>query len=290
MSPSLPTSIVLFTAITWLAWIPVTTTLAQTTSEAAAQKSDQIADKAKEPAATEDPWRIEFTPYLWLTSFNGNIGAHGYSVGVDASMGDLIDASDSIVALAGRLEAGYERFGAYIDGFYADLGVEDQSGREGLADVDIDLVQSIVDFGLMYRFIDQEPAGGAAKNDQNLTLDAYAGCRYTNLDLEVSPENQPDRSGKKDWLDPIIGAKVVWPFAEHWHFRANLDAGGFGLSSDLTWSSNVAIGWDFHLGIPMSMLLGYHAIGWDYTEGSGTDKFKWDIIQHGATLALAMRF
>lgn len=248
-------------------------------------------DDASQLTASESPWRFDIYTWIWLMGVDGELGVRGRASDVSASFGDILDNSDSIFAFSGRLELGYGRFAGFVDGMYADIGADDQSGRRGLASVDVELEQTIVDFGLMYRIGDWEPTGNAAGNPRNLTIDLYAGARYSGLDLELRPANDSDRSGSKDWIDPIVGAKAVIPIAERWHLMINGDVGGFGVNSDFTWSATAVVGYGFHLfDRPASVMLGYRAIGWDYSDGSGDEEFTFDAIMHGAILGFSLHF
>lgn len=243
------------------------------------------------PALRPDPWRFEFTSWIWLMGLSGDVGPRGLTVDVDASFLDLLDDSDSILAFSGRAEIGYEKLGFYVDGLYADLGIDDESGPRGLTDIDIDFDQSILDFGVMYRIGDWEPTGRAAGSGRNLTLDLYAGGRYSNLEITFDPRQLEPIKQSRNWIDPIFGAKVVVPLSERWLLWVNGDVGGFGVSSDITWSTTGVLGYDFHLGrMPATLYVGYRAIGWDYSDGSGTSKFTWDITEHGPLLGLSIRF
>ena len=142
----------------------------------------------------------------------------------------------------------------------------------------------------MYRVGEWTPSGGAANNSRDTTLDLYAGVRYTYLDLEIDPALEPSRSGSEDWLDPIIGAKVVHPFSEKWHMQANADIGGFGVESDFTWSTTAVTGVDFSLfKHPATAYFGYRAIGWDFSDGTGSDEFIWDVVMHGPIVGFSLK-
>ena len=255
----------------------------------AAPDAEPSADQNLDNA--ESPFRFELYTWVWVMGLDGTVGARGRTTDVDASFGDILDASDSVFAFSGRMELGYGKFAGYIDGMYADLGVDDVRGPEGLETFDISFEQTILDFGLMYRIVDHKPTGKAAANPRNLTLDLYGGGRYSGLELTVDPSSEPARSADKNWVDPIFGAKLTAPLAEHWHLMVNGDIGGFGAASDFTWSTTAVIGYDFLLfKHPSSVMLGYRAIGWDYTDGSGDSEFTWDIIQHGVILGFSMEF
>ncbi len=238
-----------------------------------------------------DGWRVNFNTWIWLAGVDGTVGARGLTVDVSASFGDILDASDSILAFSGRLEVAKGRWGGFIDGMYMNLGVDDVTGPLGFADIDVTFEMILIDFGATYRIGEWTPNGEAARNSRDITLDLYAGGRYTSLEIELDPAHLAARSRDLDWLDPIVGGKLVLPINEKWHLATNGDIGGFGVESDFTWSVTGVIGYDFRLfDHPAAVYLGYRAIGWDFTEGSGSERFTWDLVQHGPILGFSLLF
>jgi len=236
-------------------------------------------------------WRVNFNTWIWLAGIDGDVGARGLTVDVSASFGDILDASDSILAFSGRLEVAKGRWGGFIDGMYMNLGVDDVTGPLGFADIDVTFEMILIDFGATYRIGEWTPNGEAARNSRDITLDLYAGGRYTSLEIELDPAHLAARSRDLDWLDPIVGGKLVLPINEKWHLATNGDIGGFGVESDFTWSVTGVIGYDFRLfDHPAAVYLGYRAIGWDFTEGSGSERFTWDLVQHGPILGFSLKF
>jgi hypothetical protein len=50
-------------------------------------------------------------------------------------------------------------------------------------------------------------------------------------------------------------------------------------------------GYDFHIGsLSSRVFLGARALYQDYEDGSGSQKFAWDVTQFGPVLGLALRF
>src|SRR5215213_5626903 len=88
------------------------------------------ADLASRPPivvqSTETPsaWSFRFVPYGWLTAIKGTQTIRGRSAKVDASFIDIVEKSDSIVALMGDFEARYGRFALYGDLVWMKLGVD----------------------------------------------------------------------------------------------------------------------------------------------------------------------
>lgn len=251
-------------------------------------------DSASAPgqaAAPAKAWRGEVTAWLWLVGMEGDVQLGDRKSSVSANFVDVVEASDSMFAFSGRLELGYGEIGGFVDAMYANLGAEDQSGPDGVSKIDVSNELGVVDFGLMYRVLDRKASGGGAANPLNMTLDLYAGGRFTSVSLDLDPANLPTRSRNKSWIDPIVGAKFGLPLAERWHLSVNGDIGGFGAASDVTWSTTGVLGYDFRLfDHSATVYAGYRAIGWDFSDGYDAEQFKWDMIMHGPLLGFTMRF
>ena len=67
-------------------------------------------------------WTVRFTPYGWLTSLNGTQTVRGRSVKVDASFIDIVEKSDSLLALMGNVEARNGPFALYGDLAWSKVG------------------------------------------------------------------------------------------------------------------------------------------------------------------------
>jgi hypothetical protein len=270
---------------------PETPASPTSSGSSATTPSETSFGSTQDSASAKSALRVDLTLWAWLTAINGTVGAKGFTADVDASFSDIVNDSDSIVALAGRFELGYGKFAVYADGFYSDLGVDNATGPLGEADVEVSMQQAIVDFGLMYRLVDKKSTGGGAESRRNFALDLYAGARYSDVDVAINPARLDTRSDDESWFDPIVGARVILPFAKQWNMSVNGDIGGFGVSSEFTWSATAIVGYDFHIfKAPATVYLGYRAIDWDYTNGSGRDEFTWDVIQHGPLLGLSIQF
>ncbi len=239
----------------------------------------------------DDGWRADLISWIWLMGVDGDIGARGRTADVSASFSDVLDSADSLMALALRLEVGKGRWAGFFDGMWSEIGVEDLTGPFGLAEFDITMDMILIDFGAMYRVCEWAPGGNAAANNLNGTIDLYAGGRYLSLEVELDPDGRPSRDAQSDIFDPIVGAKLVLPFAEHWHIMALGDVGGFGLESDLTWQATGVLGYDFTIfDSPAELYFGYRAIGWDWSDGSGSQEATWDVILHGPVLGFSFFF
>ncbi|MGD8962308.1 MAG: hypothetical protein PVH43_07320, partial [Desulfobacterales bacterium] len=81
--------------------------------------------------------------------------------------------------------------------------------------------------------------------------------------------------------------------SEHWTLSLLGNVGGFGVGSDFTWETLGGIGYRFRLFSKENnarAVGGYRAVYQDYTDGSGNDKFEWDVTLHGPILGLVIEF
>jgi len=140
-----------------------------------------------------------------------------------------------------------------------------------------------------------------------LTVDPYAGIRYTYLEGElrgrldvarridrrrsIDVNRQETVSDDKHWVDPIVGLRTQWTLGERWALTAAGDVGGFKAGSDLSAQAIGAVGCRFGLFAPndASVIAGYKVLYQDYTDGGGRDKLEWNVTMHGPVVGLALR-
>src|SRR5262249_33631152 len=202
-------------------------------------------------AEDDDPtaWHVTAIPYLWAAGLYGDVTVHGADAHLDASFVDLFDHTDTLVGLQGHLEVTRGPFGAYGDFFYVRAKVED-AGAIGL---DVTSRMWIVEFGAQYRVLDT-----TTDRVPGLTLDLYAGGRYTNLELDLDPATGPSLNQQVDWIDPLVGARLGVHFSEHWFLLISGDIGGFGVGSDVAWSAMGLLGYKWQgAGLEWAVLGGY---------------------------------
>jgi hypothetical protein len=261
---------------------------------------------AEPPPAEEGNWDFAVTPYLWLPAMTGEATVKGRSFEVDTTVSDLFTESDFVMAVQAELAAWYkQRFGMIFNGQWMVLKQDDNSlqpgdgpqfpgGGPGLFPVEFDVKNNMGFFEFLagYRVGSWELGSGAWAPE--LTFEPVVGLRVNTMRLKLSPDgNLDDVKQSKTWVDPILGGRLQLAFGpeRHWQFKALGDVGGFGAGSRLAWNITGLLGYewrfkkhDFDLG------LGIRALSIDYEDGSGSDKFQWDVIQWGPVLALGFKF
>jgi len=243
---------------------------------------------AEEIPAENNDWKFRAAPYLWLVALDGDVTVRGQESDLDLSFNDIWDELN----IAGMLtfDARKGNWGIFGDMIGANLG---KSKKVGGIKIDPTIKLALLTAGGSYRFGTWRLSDAAIQDGPAVTVDGMFGVRYTYLDIDLDFKRIRDTSGHKDWFDPLIEARAFFDFSERWSFSMQGNVGGFGVGSDFTWGAMGAIGYRFRLFSEKNntrAAAGYRAIYQDYTDGSGDDKFKWDVTFHGPILGLVIGF
>jgi hypothetical protein len=259
------------------------------------------------PVAAPSGWTFTFVPYGWLTSMDGTQTVRGRSAKVDAGFIDIVEKSDTLVALMGTFIARNGPASVYTDVVWSKVGlsgdtVRSRSAAPGIvgtlgAALGLDLEMAIVEAGASYEVARFGP----------LSFDVLGGARYWYQEADVSFSlvgtvdigdlslergRAVARSGSVDWLDPVIGARLRYAVAPGHELFLRGDIGGFGVGSDFSWQAIGGYGFDFAAwqGTTFSGIIGYRALYVDYAQGFGRTRYEFDMLQHGPVLGLSIRF
>jgi hypothetical protein len=243
-------------------------------------------------------------PYAWAFGLEGDTGIGDHVASIDESFLDIMEQSDSIVALQGHAEVQYRRIGAFVDGAYANVGYSPGAAAERRffdAEIDADLEEKIllVEAGAFYRVLDGRRLWGDPSVESGgglLNADILAGARYTNLDISVDADltvNQQDFEanfeGDHDWVDPFIGVRTIVRLTDVIDLSLRGDVGGVVTGSDFAWNVQGLLGYRFALfGADATAWGGYRALGQDYDDHSGDNEFTWDMVLHGPIIGMSV--
>ena len=284
-------------------------------AEAADLKS-QPSEQLIEPAPRQ--WEFRFTPYAWATSVNGSSTVAGQTVDVDASFLDLVEDSESILALMGYFEARRGRLALYTDMVWSSLtfagersGTGPLGGVNVSADGELDYEQIIIEAGISYEIARFNRDVVSLKDDWSgptsyTAIDVRAGARYwresvgLSLDItgagpgvlppgfQVSGNRVVARSGDMEWVDPVVGLRVRHQFSPGRELQLRGDIGGFGIGSDFSWQ--LFGGYSFALGDSWSGVVGYRALSVDFSEEAANGTRGIDLLQHGPVVGVNFRW
>ena len=236
--------------------------------------------------ADEDRWQVEFTPYLFASGLHGSTGTQQVTADVNTAFSDMIQNLDK--GFMGTLEVRRDRWGFILDGLYFKLkneGTRSWGGPGGIGSATGDL--EISPTMQMYQL------SAAYRLDGKVATDLIVAGRYTQLDADLNlvtttggllPGGTRSLSASQSWWDPVIGVRVILPFAQRWSAMLYGDIGGFGVGSDLTYQGIAGVNWQFSE--HFSAKVGYRYLYQDY-ENNG---FVWKMAAYGPYIGVGIRF
>ena len=268
-------------------------------------------------------WELRATPYAWLTNLNGETTIRGRRIGVDVTFLELIEDSDTLIALYGRGEARNGRFSLMKDVVYARLTASASEITElnpvrnltltERADLGLEFQMFILEGGASYELFSRHHGGGGSKDlapTSTTAFDVIVGARYWNLQTELTLDiigeidipalglRREDSfaiadGGSVEWVDPFVGLRLRHEFADGGELFFRTDFGGFGAGSDFSWNAIAGYSWECQckpFGMTMRGVIGYRALYADYAEGAGNRRFEWDMTIFGPVIGTSFLF
>ncbi|HSP18147.1 MAG TPA: hypothetical protein VLQ79_01435, partial [Myxococcaceae bacterium] len=123
------------------------------------------------------------------------------------------------------------------------------------------------------------------------SFEVLGGVRYTSLSTTVNtfgPLGTREAKVTKGWVDPLVGAQIFVPFSKAVQLQVRGDIGGFGVGCSFTWQGLVRINWRASKAIRVGV--GYRVLDQNYESGSGSDRFKWNVLTQGPLVAAGVTF
>lgn len=239
----------------------------------------------------EEVWAT-VTPYLWLPSMNGQMGAGAAVVDVDLSLSDMWDLLGDLKGAAMvHIEIGRGNRGLIVDTLLTDIASSETlpSGAIGTAESTMTFLE-----GLGFRRIASQDRGG--RFIRGINWDALYGVRYyqVGLELNVDPPVGPTTVAERNenWVDLVLGTRATMKLANGGNAFARADFGGFGLgsSSDFAWNLQFGVENRLRRFPNTSSVLGYKVLDIKQSKGTGAEAFLFDMNLNGPFAALMFRF
>jgi hypothetical protein len=122
--------------------------------------------------------------------------------------------------------------------------------------------------------------GNQVRTNTSATVPTYGSGSggFSSMQVDVKSHNEV-------WGEPVIGARWTPVDGAHWHVCLFGDAGGIS-HSNWTWQVLPSVG--YRLDTVFELSLAYRALSANYTAGSGTDVFKYNMTIVGPQLGLAI--
>jgi hypothetical protein len=224
------------------------------------------------PCSFAEEWNFVLAPYALLPNISGDASLGRIDgVDVDVSTGDILESLE----LGGMMQGeAHHSSGAGLLFNYAFMNLGDSaSGPRGFTNLDANIFQGLLEAFGTYRF-----------TFDTSVLDAYAGIRWWDIDLDIdttTPIGARSYDRSQDWVDPVLGARWIPRISNSWRLLVQGDVGGFDTASHFTWLAQLGGMWDAAEDI--TLIVAYRALSVDYDTGTqGTkDYFQYDTITQG---------
>lgn len=201
---------------------------------------------------------------------------------MDMKFSDILDVLDFGFMTAIEVRKG--RLGFLFDGMYMNVSDSaDARSADGAVSVsaEAEVKQTMLAFAVAWRVL-----------EERLALDAVGGMRYSKIDVDVDidarlvggPSGSVGRSGDKDWVDPYLGLRLIFPVGGGLSLVGYADVGGFGVGSDFTWQA--LAGLEYALSESIIATFGYRYLKVDYDK----DGFSYDMANDGLYAGMTMAF
>jgi len=226
-------------------------------------------------STSEKSWKFLIEPYLMAASMSGSAGIRELPpIDVDFSASDIFSNLEFGAMI--YLEAQNDKWAIGSDFVYMKLaqdvtpGTIINSGR-------LKAKQTIWEVSGLYRLLPFLEGGiGLRLNNMEMGADLNRNTIGGGSSTFVSANNS------ETWVDPVIIARATKVLNEAWLFQFRGDIGGFNIGSSLTWQLQGLVGYRFTK--LFQTTLGYRVISTDYDNGSGADRFRYDMTTSGPVI------
>ncbi len=229
--------------------------------------------------AQDSGWHWLAEPYLMLPNMKGEVGlADLPSAPVDEDPSDIFDNLQFGAMLYVEAHNGQWMFSS--DVLYMDLK-SDLAANNIVSSGTGEVSQLGWELAAMRRLTPWFELGVSATYnkidaDVNMTFVTSFGTATRHVGLT------------RDWIDPTVVARATFPIGAKWAAQIRGNIGGFGVGSDLFWQIQAdAI---YQHSDRWRFVFGYRVIDTDYDQGSGTNRFRYDMQNFGPVLKVGYSF
>ena len=228
------------------------------------------------PAAANDEWQFQFSPYFWLASLHGTTGTTNRTAQVDESFSDIFHSLN--FAFMGAFEARKGKLVSLTDMEY--VNVSDDRGTPGplFSAVNVKVKMFIFDPEVGYNLLDNP--------DKGQIIDVVGGIRvwHISTDLTFSPGILPGQQvqASRTWVDAVVGLRGKAALSKKVFVTGKFDLGGGG--SKFAWQLFGGVG--YNINPKIALIGGYRVLDVNYDKNN----FVYDMNQRGPILGLGFRF
>lgn len=223
---------------------------------------------------TEQKLKIRLSFYGWLSGVKNDVTTRRTESTSDIPLSALLDTLDFANFAHLQLQKG--KWGAFSELDFIKLS-EDAEFRNprGIPfkiGADLVLKQTMFELGAIRSF-----------EAKRVSLDALVGARYFRVDSDVNV-GPFGTDITKDWLDPMIGARLRVKLSERWNTSLRGDLAGFGVGSDLT--TNAVAVLSYNISDRYEVGFGYRYMKVELDK----KRLDMDITTYGPVIGMAINF
>ena len=239
---------------------------AGTTDLPAARDTDSQPAKKSTPQnashAVESDWHLDIAPYLWFPGVHGSVGGPRGEASVHASAADLL--SHFRFGLMGLADLRYKRVLTPVDVMWVRLRDDTALPGPGLLAIsaNVEASEFLLTPKVGYRVIDRE----------KIKIDALTGFRFWHLgqSLQFNPSLLGlTFSGSQNWVDPLVGGRIVAVLSPKATVTIAGDVGGWGAGSQLDYQIVGVLG--YQIKPKWTLMAGYRYLDVNYRSGQVFD-------------------
>jgi len=216
--------------------------------------------------AEQNAWTFDLFAYLWATDTGVTADTPFGEVNSELSFSDALKDLD--FAFMGTAEARNGPWGLIGDLLYLKLTSKGSPPGPVFSGVAVETEMTVLTGYLAYRVYE----------DTNVALDLGAGFRafWTDLDIDLSGNLSESFGQSKNWVDPIVAARLGVAFSDQWFGSLSLDGGGTSDTSN--WQALATIGYSFNEKWSVQAGWRYLEAEWDTKQGKSSLDFSGPIM------------
>jgi hypothetical protein len=267
------------------------------------------AEKATGEAASEksyDDWHfVYYIAPAWLPAFSGHVTSKGKTASVHVNYGQMLENLQFAKGAGfGHLEVKKGRWVLLVEGLYAKFSDQANVLKDIkppiIVPIEISVagqvkVTTAASFDETSVLYDLYRSDSTIRNQPVLTVEALLGARYLYFGTSATVSTlgplavrSVSFSKKQDWVDPIIGGRVLWNLGNRWMVGFRGDVGGFGLVSRFTLNLDAFV--VYRANNWLRFVGGYRALYEDHVEGGGINKFVYDMWTYAPYVGVGVEF
>jgi hypothetical protein len=230
----------------------------------------------KQTSSDDSGWHFGLTPYIFLPSLSGTVGARGHSIELGSSnFGGTGKRDNFVIGFMAAVEARKGRLVIVNDLIWANITSEKDTVGPLYGSAKVGTKAFILDPEAGYRFVNSEKG----------SVDVLAGVRIwsveANLDTTTGVMPGFSVSQRKTWAAPVVGIRGTANVTPRFFLSGKFDIGGAGIGADLTTQLIGLAGFKFTKHV--AMLGGYRWLQVDYDDKHG---FLFDTQMSGIVAGL----